>query len=99
MGRPRIATTSAELSAQIARVQTATQAQVRELEERRRVVKARENQRLGELLCAYLEGPIGADLRRILSTVVQPQDRELFNLAEEPEPKRSINARGLPSGD
>ena len=66
MGRPKTPTTSAELSVQIARVQQETQAQLKGLEERRRLATARENMRRGELVSSYLKGPKGIELRRIL---------------------------------
>jgi DNA helicase IV len=86
MGRPKLPTTSAEISAQIARIQEESQAQVRQLEERRRVAEARENQRRGELLTGYLAGTRAADLRRILRSIVNPEDRELFGLEREGPP-------------
>lgn len=82
MGRPRLAITSAEISAEIARLQNAAQAQVRQLEERRRAAQIRENERRGELIMSYLERASGADLRRVLGALVDPADRQLFALDE-----------------
>ena len=89
MGRPKSPTTSAEISAQIARVQQETQAQVKQLEERRRTAEARENQRRGELIISYLAGPKGADLHRLLRSIVEPRHRPLFGLQE---PERQITS-------
>ena len=83
MGRPKLAATAAELSAEIARVQSETQAQMRQLEERRRAAEARENQRRGELLKVYLARESGAELCRILRAIVEPEHRELFGLAQD----------------
>jgi hypothetical protein len=83
MGRPKLASTAAEISAQIARVQRETLAQVKQLEERRRTAEARENQRRGELIVSYLAGAKRADLRRILRSIVEKEDRQLFELQEQ----------------
>ena len=83
MGRPKSPTTSAEIAAQIERVQHDSQAQVRQLEERQRVAEARENLRRGELILSYLREPKGAELRRILRSIVEPRDRQLFDLQEQ----------------
>ena len=83
MGRPKSPATSAEFSARIARVQEETQAQVRQLEERRRAAEARENQRRGELISSYLAGPKASDLRQVLRLIVEQRDRQLFDLEEQ----------------
>lgn len=91
MGRPKTPTTSAELSVQIARVQQETQAQLKGLEERRRLATARENMRRGELVRSYLKGPKGIELRRILRLIVEPRDHELFDLQEQQSQKSTAS--------
>lgn len=54
MGRPKSPITSADISAEITRVQKESQAQLRRLEERRLVAETHENQRRGELIMTYL---------------------------------------------
>lgn len=82
MGRPKLPITSAEISAEIARVQNDSQTQLRQLEDRRRIAEMRENQRRGELIITYLNGPNADELRRILRALVAQDDRSLFELEE-----------------
>lgn len=82
MGRPKLPNSSAEISAEITRVQSETEAHLRQLEERRRVAETRENQRRGELIMAYLSRPAADDLRRTLGHLVEESDRPLFMLDE-----------------
>lgn len=82
MGRPRLPTSSAAISAEIARVENESQAHLRQLEERRRVAEMRENQRRGELIMAYLSRPDADELRRALLSLAQQSDRSLFALDE-----------------
>ena len=78
MGRPKTPITSADISAEIARLQEESQARLRELEARRRAAQARENQRRGELIATYLCRADGADLRRVLFKLADKADRSLF---------------------
>ena len=80
MGRPKSPITSADISAEITRVQNESQAQLRRLEERRLVAETRENQRRGELIMTYLNRSSGAELRALLRTLVDQTDRSLFAL-------------------
>src|SRR5690348_16867091 len=80
VGRPKLPITSADISAEIARVQHESQAQLRQLEERRRVAETRENQRRGELIMTYLNRSKGDELRALLHTLVDQTDRSLFAL-------------------
>ena len=80
MGRPKTPITSADISAEIARVQTESQAQIRRLEERRLLAETRENQRRGALIMSYLDRSNGDQLRALLGTLVDQTDRSLFAL-------------------
>lgn len=80
MGRPKTNRSSAEIEAQIARVQRERDDEVKRLDGIRREAQAVENRRRGELLTTYLGGPKGDDLRRILDAVAAPKDRPLFGL-------------------
>jgi hypothetical protein len=80
MGRPKLPIGSAEISAEIARLQAETQAHLLQLEERRRIAETRENQRRGELIMAYLSRPAADDLRQALRHLVEESDRSLFML-------------------
>lgn len=79
MGRPKLPTTSAEISAEISRVQQETQAHLRRLEESRRLAETRENERRGQLILKYLGGERGMELRHILTQVAAPEDVMLFS--------------------
>lgn len=79
MGRPKLPTSSAEISAEISRVQQETQAHVRQLEERRRLAETRENERRGQLILDYLSGERGTELRHILTQIAEPEDVMLFS--------------------
>lgn len=82
MGRPKLAITSAELSAEISRVQQENQAHLRQLEERRRTAETRENERRGQLILHYLRSGRAIELRQALLLLVEPGDRSLFLLDE-----------------
>ena len=82
MGRPKSTTSSADISAEIARLQEESQMRLRQLEERRRAAQARENQRRGELVAAYLSRPDGRDLRRMLLNLADPADQSLFVIGD-----------------
>lgn len=84
MGRPKLSITSAEIAAEIMRIQDESQAQLRQLQERRRVAETRENQRRGELIMSYLNRSSGAELRALLRTLVDQADRSLFALDDSP---------------
>ena len=82
MGRPKLPISSGEISAEISRVQTETQAHLRQLEERRRLAETRENQRRGELIMACLSRPAADDLRQALRHLLEESDRSLFMLGD-----------------
>lgn len=58
----------------------AIEAQIRELEERRRAVEIAEDQRRGELVREYLAGGSGDALRSLLDPLIAPRDRYLFGM-------------------
>ena len=95
MGRPKLPNSSAEISAEITRVQSETQTHLRQLEERRRVAETRENQRRGELIMAYLSRPTADDLRRALGHLVEESDRPLFMLDESHEVELAAGQKGI----
>ena len=80
MGRPKVHVSSAELDAQIARIQAERDAEIARLLERRQEAERAEHHRRGELLAEYLDGPEGASIRRALAPAVAPRDRALFAL-------------------
>lgn len=85
MGRPRLPITADEISVEIARLAKQTQAQMRELEERRRSAEARENQQRGQLISVYLKGPGGDHLRGALRALVSTEHRALFGIVDASE--------------
>lgn len=106
MGRPKNHLSSAEIEAQIARVQRERDDEVKRLDAKRRDAQAVENRRRGELLTGYLAGPRGDDLRRILDTLATPKDRALFGLdgarpaaphaPDSPAPNRDERTKAAP---
>ena len=82
MGRTRTPTTSAEISLEIVRIQEESRTCLQQLEERRRIAHARENQQRGELIATYLAGPRGDGLRSTLREFASPDDRWLFDIDE-----------------
>lgn len=83
MGRTRTPTTSSEISVEIIRIQEESRTCLQQLEERRRVAHARENQQRGELIATYLAGPRGDALRSTLREFASPDHRWLFDIDED----------------
>lgn len=73
MPRPRTHQSSADIDAQIHRLE----------QERQRLIQA-EDQRRGAIIRECLSGPIGEDLRRLLEHVVAPRDAFLFGIQPAP---------------
>src|SRR5581483_8256410 len=73
MARPRTQQSSADIDAQIHRLE----------QERQRLIQA-EDQRRGAIIRECLSGPIGEDLRRLLEHVVTPRDAFLFGIRPAP---------------
>ena len=106
MGRPKNQLSSAEIEAQIARVQRERDDEVKRLDAKRRDAQGVENRRRGELLTGYLTGPKGDDLRRILDILAAPKDRALFGLdgtrplaphdVDSPVPNRDERTKAAP---
>ena len=71
MARRKQPQTSAEIAAEIRRLEA----------ERQRVIEA-EDQRRGALVREYLEGKNGSPLRAALRPIVSPRDAFLFGLAD-----------------
>ena len=82
MGRARTPTTSADISLEIVRIQEESRTCLQQLEERRRIAHARENQQRGELIATYLAGPRGDGLRSTLREFASPDHRWLFDIDE-----------------
>ena len=82
MPRSKSPTNSAEIKAQIERMQRDQAAEIRKLQARRREAEADENRRRGELLMRYLGAKNGAELRQALAPFVAPDDRPLFGLRD-----------------
>ena len=98
MPRPKRNRNSTELDAEIARVQQEAGAQLQRLQEERRSAQHREDCRRGEVLRAYLDGPCGAEIRRVLDPIVAAKDRSLFDLppsARQASASPSRRANGL----
>lgn len=84
--RPRSSPSSADLDAEIARVQREQEARITELTRRKRDAEAAENARRGHLVQQYLGGEHGPELRRALAAIVAPRDRQLFGIESEDRP-------------
>lgn len=69
MSRPKRPQTSAEIAAEIRRLE----------EEKQRAIAA-EDQRRGELLRGYLDGKNGDSIRAALGRVIAPRDAHLFGI-------------------
>ena len=94
MGRPKLATSAAEISAEISRVQQEARAHLRQLEERRRLAETRENERRGQLILNYLSGEHGTELRRILTQIAEPEDVMLFSTVQPDERTSNVGLVG-----
>lgn len=83
MPRPKTSPTSAEIDDEIIRLMREQEERLAALKERRRQAEMTEHLRRGQLLCSYLNGPHGADIRRALAPVVGRRDRAIFGLDDE----------------
>ena len=81
MARPKLHRGSANLDAEIARIQRETEARLHELQAERREAEAREDRRRGEVVRTCLERPDADELRRVLAGIVGAKDRPLFGLS------------------
>jgi hypothetical protein len=78
MARPKLHRNSAELDAEITRIQREAEAQLQRLLEERRDAEGREDRRRGEVIRACLTGAHAEEVRRVLALCVAPKDAALF---------------------
>lgn len=81
MPRPRTHQSSADIDAQIHRLE----------QERQRLIQA-EDQRRGAIVRECLSGPIGEDLRRLLEPAVTSRDAFLFGIQPAPSTSNGSTA-------